>query len=600
MNSLGFTFSDLIAGYVTGFDNDKRSFGVRTSDDREFQINLTASTYAQVVRNLGETAEMGYDNPLHLYLLAGPDYSEAIIRETNPELWPKAQRWECKHVEDHGFRTMAELMTALNPLTGELYREGLEFTRLSREQFALLAGKYPHPQTVVPGGVSSTVTLQTISEFHSRLSRIFDYAQKMMAIWDEIPEFFYDADARYKEVGARPVNLIDSGIWHHPNSYHATYARCYEWAQRRWSTPGVIIDGRLVTTEMTKLNMGFEEFVEHSFYEDWAGDRFDSDPLGNPMSPFHPWNKRTIPKPVEKSWKDKYTWACTPRWDRQVVEAGAYARLFITAMARLMPENDFIEATGDGLRLFVPKGRTPEAEVDWQIPEVWNTFERNRARAYHYLFSQLVALANVLEAYRLLKKGETRVAALDAADMEAAAKGPPAIHRFPRAMGERVQELARVIAERAVRPGAVVGEGVEGELGALRDAFQGGQGVRGVGDSVEREPADAVGEAFGVGGQHARPVGQKAGRHDPADVPPEAMDLLALTQVPENAPTFGVARVEQAAVGREGGGGDFGGMAGEGVQALAGFGVPQRRVALRERPAHRVLAGEPDRDAVLQ
>jgi hydrogenase large subunit len=384
----------------------------------EMALGLAPPPLGTVVRNMQEAAEMGYDNPLHLYLLAGPDYSEAIIRETNPELWPKAQRWECKHVEDHGFRTMAELMTALNPLTGELYREGLEFTRLSREQFALLAGKYPHPQTVVPGGVSSTVTLQTISEFHSRLSRIFDYAQKMMAIWDEIPEFFYDADARYKEVGARPVNLIDSGYWDDPYSYDATYERCDEWGQRRWSTPGVIIDGRLVTTEMTKLNMGFEEFVEHSFYEDWAGDRFDSDPLGNPMSPFHPWNKRTIPKPVEKSWKDKYTWACTPRWDRQVVEAGAYARLFITAMARLMPENDFIEATGDGLRLFVPKGRTPEAEVDWQIPEVWNTFERNRARAYHYLFSQLVALANVLEAYRLLKKGETRVAALDAAKLD--------------------------------------------------------------------------------------------------------------------------------------------------------------------------------------
>ena len=29
-----------------------------------------------------------------------------------------------------------------------------------------------------------------------------------------------------------------------------------------------------------------------------------------------------------------------------VVEAGAYARLFITAMAQQLPENDFVEATG--------------------------------------------------------------------------------------------------------------------------------------------------------------------------------------------------------------------------------------------------------------
>ena len=42
------------------------------------------------VRNLGEVAEMFYDHPLHLGLLAGPDYSTAIVSVTNPELvsWP--------------------------------------------------------------------------------------------------------------------------------------------------------------------------------------------------------------------------------------------------------------------------------------------------------------------------------------------------------------------------------------------------------------------------------------------------------------------------------------------------------------------------------
>lgn len=39
------------------------------------------------------------------------------------------------------------------------------------------------------------------------------------------------------------------------------------------------------------------------------------------------------------------------------------------------------------------------------------------------------------------------LARLDAAKMEAAAKGPPAIHRFPGAMGKRVQELAAHVVE---------------------------------------------------------------------------------------------------------------------------------------------------------
>ena len=383
----------------------------------EMALGLTPPPLGTVIRNMQEAAEMGYDNPLHLYLLAGPDYSEAVVRETTPHLWPKAEAWRSPHEENHGFKTMAEIMTALNPLTGALYREGLEFTRISREMFVILAGKYPHPQTVVPGGVSTTVTLQTLNEYHSKLGRIFDYAQRMMAVWDDIAEFFYDVDERYSDVGYRPANLIDPGYWDDPHAYEASYETCNEWGERRWSTPGVVIDGELVTTRLTDINIGWEEFVEHSYYDNWAGDRYDTDPLGNPISPYHSWNKRTLPKPGEKSFKEKYTWACTPRWDRHVVEAGAYARLLMTAKAKKQPVNDFVEATGEGLRLQVPKGLTPEAEVEWRIPKKWNAFERNRGRAYHYLFSQLVGLANLLEGYKLLKSGERRVAAVKPDDI---------------------------------------------------------------------------------------------------------------------------------------------------------------------------------------
>ena len=38
------------------------------------------------------------------------------------------------------------------------------------------------------------------------------------------------------------------------------------------------------------------------------------------------------------------------------------------------------------------------------------------------------------------------IAAMDVADVEAAAKGPPAVHRFPAAMGRRVHELAGFVA----------------------------------------------------------------------------------------------------------------------------------------------------------
>jgi anti-anti-sigma factor len=57
MTNMGFPFSDLIAGYVTNFDASKGevgTFGLKTSDGREFKVALTSMTYAELVRNLDE------------------------------------------------------------------------------------------------------------------------------------------------------------------------------------------------------------------------------------------------------------------------------------------------------------------------------------------------------------------------------------------------------------------------------------------------------------------------------------------------------------------------------------------------------------------
>jgi mannose/cellobiose epimerase-like protein (N-acyl-D-glucosamine 2-epimerase family) len=58
MNSLDFTFSDLVAGYVTGYDRDTDTFSLKTSDGRDYAVGLTENTYAEVIRNLGE----GFNN----------------------------------------------------------------------------------------------------------------------------------------------------------------------------------------------------------------------------------------------------------------------------------------------------------------------------------------------------------------------------------------------------------------------------------------------------------------------------------------------------------------------------------------------------------
>ena len=376
----------------------------------EMALGIKPPPLGIVIRNLMLSCEYLYDNPLHLFILAGPDFSEILVRETNPEIWEKAKDFKTKYSNMHGYETIGEIMTDLNPLTGKLYLEALELTRVAREAYTLLGGKYPHPETVIPGGVTTTVTTTTMIEFYLKLKVYFDYSKKCVGIWDDVYDFMYEANPLYKEVGQLPVNIVDFGQWDHEDYYDASYENCNEWGEKRWSTPGAIIDGKLVTTRLTDLNVGTEEFIEHSYYEQWEDYPFKTDPLGNPLSPNHPWNKTTIPKPGVQNWKERYSWSTTPTWDRKTFEAGAYARVYISALAQKLPKSDYIKSTGRSLILNVSADELPEMKLEWKVPKIWNAFERNRARAYAVAFNMMVTMENWVRANDMVKRGETKVA----------------------------------------------------------------------------------------------------------------------------------------------------------------------------------------------
>jgi hydrogenase large subunit len=364
------------------------------------------------VRNLGEVGEMFYDRPLHLGLLAGPDYSTALVSVTNPELVTRAEKTLAPHGGIHGYTTIKDLMDALNPLTGKIYLEALEWTRVGRIMCQLMFGKFPHPSTIVPGGMSTTVTTSTFNEYYAQLGKILDWCKVVCRIWDDICDFFLEANPAYEQVGARPTSLIQSGIYDNSEVYDATYANANVWGDARWASPAVIIEGKLVSTKLTDINIGMEEFIEHSFYEDWTKtgpQRYKTDALGNPLSPYHAWNKTTLPKPTGTNFKEKYTWCTAPRWDRQVVETGAYGQLWGTALRGEYPENPFCEPTGDGLRMVLPRHALPETELFWPLPRTLNALERNRARAYSMAFVATIGMNCLLKAFEYWRNSETRV-----------------------------------------------------------------------------------------------------------------------------------------------------------------------------------------------
>jgi hydrogenase large subunit len=362
------------------------------------------------VRNLGAAAEMLYDHPIHLGLLAGPDYSTALVQVTNPELVERAAQTNAPHAYVHGYRTIKDIMDAMNPLTGAIYLEAIEFTRLGREMCCFMYGKYPHPSTLIPGGVTTTLSTSTFNEYYTRLIKFFDYAKKIAYWWDDVMDFFLEANPAYERVGARPNNLIQTGIWEDPEAYDATYANMGMWGERRWSTPGCIRNGVLETTNLHQINVGIEEYVTHSFYQEWTSghQRYATDPVGNPISPYHMWNKDTIIQPEGRNFKEKYTWDTAPRWDRTAMETGIYGRMWTTALARKTPTNDFFEATGDGLRMTMPKFQLPEMVLEWKVPKTINAIERNRARAFAVSWTAAIAMNCLLQALEYWRKGDTK------------------------------------------------------------------------------------------------------------------------------------------------------------------------------------------------
>jgi hydrogenase large subunit len=73
-------------------------------------------------------------------------------------------------------------------------------------------------------------------------------------------------------------------------------------------------------------------------------------------------------------------------------------------MAQKIPASDHLHSTGKSLDLVLPGG----CELSWKVPNVWNAFERNRARAYALSFNLAVTIENIERAEALLKSGENR------------------------------------------------------------------------------------------------------------------------------------------------------------------------------------------------
>jgi hydrogenase large subunit len=382
------------------------AFGVRPPDMAEWIINL------------GEAAEYMFDHNLFQDNLVGVDFCEQMVRETNPSVWEKALKTAAPNARIHGFATIADIMRSLNPFEGVFYREALQMSRLTREMFCLMEGRHVHPSTLYPGGVGTVPTPQLFTEYQSRLMRYIEFMKRVIPLHNDLFDFFYEALPGYEQVGNRRILLACWGSFQNPKVCDYTYKNMAEWGRAMYVTPGIVVDGKLITTDLVEINLGIRIFLGSSFYDDWETSEpfVTHDPLGNPIDIRHPWNQTTIPKPQKRDYKKNYTWVMSPRWfDRRSGKnlaldsgGGPLARLWVTALANLVDIN-YIKATGSSVKIMLPKtANFPEMEFEWKIPKWSNTLERNRARSYFQGYAAAAALYFLERAMGDLYAGRTK------------------------------------------------------------------------------------------------------------------------------------------------------------------------------------------------
>lgn len=373
----------------------------------EMAWGLRPPPMAIVLRSIAQATEAIWVHAAHLAVRAGPDYCAPLVKETTPWLWDSALSAEAPRAAVHGYATISDLMEALTPVTGRYWYETIPAGRRVQEMINLIYGKYPHPSVLSPGGVGSTLTIGNFTEYYSRLYRSVDYVKQVIALWDDLVDFLLEADPRFGELGERPASFIHAGCWDDPDVYDGAYAMLDEFGRRRLASPGVMIRGELVTDSLRQVQLGMEESVHRAFYDEW--DSRGTDPSGEPLPGRHPWDKQTIPNSARPDLAGSYSWCTAPRWRGEVVETTPIGRLWLTALRKDFPPNDFIEPTGTSVKILVPGNFLPETVVEWKIPARVNALERLRADAYGIAFAGLCAAIALLKGFELTRSYDTGV-----------------------------------------------------------------------------------------------------------------------------------------------------------------------------------------------
>lgn len=265
---------------------------------------ITPPPNGQYVTNLMLATENLADHLTHFYLFFMPDFTRPVYAD---------RPWH------------AQVVQRFTPEQSEPMRAAVAARQRWFTLLGTLAGKWPHTQSIEPGGSSRAIDTAErvrlaakLREFRGFLEQqlIGDALEHFAGLHSEAELWRWHArapergdlrlflsvvqDLGLQTLGPGPGHYLSYGAYPQPDGSHAYERGCWSDAKQR-------------------LLAGPEGIITEDATRAW---------LDSSHAPAHPFEGRTQPV-ADKP--DAYTWNKAPRWNAQVVETGAIARQLASA-----------------------------------------------------------------------------------------------------------------------------------------------------------------------------------------------------------------------------------------------------------------------------
>jgi len=293
---------------ICGVCPTSHSMAATLNLDSAFSLADKIPDNGRIIRNLILGAAHVSDHILHFYHLAALDYVDVtkILKYDGNDPALNSVKEFAKRGELAPFVPRYEgdyrLSDKVNIGALAHYVQALEMRRKGQEMLVIFGGKMPHNMTIIPGGVTATVTVDKIASFLWMLNELRDFVDNVY-----IPDVLAVAEAYadYFEIGAGCGNLLSYGSFDLEGN-NPDYTK-----RKRLMKQGTVsTDLKLGALDMNKIM----EYVKHSWYADSSTGK-------------HPSKGMTEPQLGKKG---AYTWVKAPRYDAKVYEVGPLARIAAT------------------------------------------------------------------------------------------------------------------------------------------------------------------------------------------------------------------------------------------------------------------------------